>query len=133
MKHVQKGNLNIGIQAFVLNREFQGRLAIQQKPITWDWDTNEVLQIRITPNLLSDFNTMDKWRRTMPYTLFYNNNESEYCKDWKRAIESAEYHLNRVGAKIGLTPIDIQKQFIKNEPKITFSEVYEILRKMEML
>ena len=76
---------------------------------------------------------MNAYRKIHPYTLFYNDKEYAHCKDWEEALHLSEYQLNRIGAKLGITSIDIKKQFIKNEPKISFSEVHDILNEMGVL
>jgi len=130
MKLVQKGNLNIGVQAFILNREFFAKIAIQQKPITWDWETNIIAEAKISPILLRDKKELNEWNKQFTYMVFYEGKEMFASHDWEKALETAEYHINRIGSKVGLPHIDLQKQFIKNEPKITFSEIYSILKKL---
>jgi len=103
---------------------------MQTNPIKWDWETNFINEVTIVPNFLRDASELNKWNKQFPYVVFYEGKEMFACHTWENALESAEFYINRKGEKIGLQKIDLIKRYIKNEPKITFSEVHEILKKL---
>ena len=132
MKVQVKGSLNAGAHFFIKEQRFQGRLIVQQKPIKeWsDWSNNELYTIKIEPTLLN-LNTSDVecYHKRRPY-LFYVNNRLQFsAKSWEEALEYVTYKFERVVKPLGFGPLELEKQFLKNEPKITFGEVHELLTK----
>ena len=131
MKTQVKGPLNTGAHFFVKDQRFTGRLIVQQKPIKrWgDYDTNELYEVQIKPTLLSLGDPEVQVYHNRPY-LFYVNRTLQFAADsWQQALEYVEYRFGRVATPLGLGPFDLQKQFVKNEPRISFGEVHKILTK----
>ena len=130
VKIENKGSLNTGAHFFIKDQCFQGRLIIQQKPIkNWgDWANNELFTVKIAPTLtqLGD-SEVKSYHKRHPY-LFYINNRLQFSTvSWEDALEYVTYRFERKTKPLGFSALNIEKQFLKNEPTITFGEVHKIL------
>jgi len=132
MKVQIKGSLNAGVHLFINERCFNGRLIVQQKPIkNWgDWANNELYTTKIVPTLTALENeAVETYYKNHPYLLYRNNQLYSYAKSWKEALHLSNYYLEYVTTPLGFAPLELEKQFLKNEPTITFSEIHKILEK----
>lgn len=130
MKIENKGSLNAGAHFFIKDQCFQGRLIIQQKPIkSWsNWVNNELFTIKIAPTLTHLGNSeVEVYHKRRPYLLYINNILQFAADSWKDALEHVIYRFERKTTPLGFGALNIEKQFLKNEPTITFGEVHKIL------
>ncbi len=127
MRENVKGTLNVGVHSFIREKELQARLIVQQKPIKWKWDDNSLSDVVVKPTLMN-LDSIGDWRRQYPYLVYQNGQEYMTGRDWENAIDVVQWRLDRLTEKLGIS-VDFRKAFLKNEPRITFSEVHELLKK----
>ena len=132
MKISKKTNLNVGVQSCIKDRELIVRVVVQQKGIDWSY-ANTVLTIQVKPTLLLLGDSMD-WRKNTrtPYQVYLNNNHHTTMTSWKDALEYLNWHVKIMTDSLGLPSVDFVKEFQHREPKITFGEVFKILRKNDI-
>ena len=117
----------MGVHAFIRERELNARLIVQQKPIKWIWNDNDLSSVNIKPTLLN-LGSIEDWRRRQPYLVYVNGQEYVTARNWEKAIESVQWRIDRMTERLGIQ-VDISKAFLKNEPRITFTEIHELLKK----
>ena len=128
MKHKVTGTLNAGAHFFIRDSRLHGRLIVQKKPIKWTYyGENELFDIKIVPTLLI-LGDSDVWNTRRPYHVYYNNRPYYLANSWKDALKTVEWRMSRHTEPLGLGKVDLSK-FLKNEPRITFSQVHNILNK----
>ena len=132
MKVQIKGALNAGAHFFIKDQVFRGRLIVQQKPIKdWgDWANNELYTTKIVPTLTQLGNSdVESYYKKHPYLLYRNGELYSYAPSWEEALRLVNYYFERKTDPLGFGALNLEKQFLKNEPKISFGEVHEILAK----
>lgn len=127
MKEQKKGALNVGVHSFIREKTLQARLIVQQKPIKWTWNDNALSDFAIKP-VLMNLDSITDWRRQQPYLVYYNDQEYMTARNWGKALQWVQWRLDRLTENLGIT-VDMRKSFLKNEPRITFTEVHELLKK----
>jgi hypothetical protein len=135
MKIEKKGNLNAGAHFFIKEKELTGRLIVQQRPIKdWSyWLNNDLFEVKIRPTILHLEELEDSWLKRYPYQLYSNRRHITALRNWEEALDMVQYNFERKSKPLGIGPLNIVDKFAKNEPTITFSEVHEIIKRLELM